>query len=145
MALTPKQQAFINEYIVDCNATASAIRAGYSAKTAHSIGGENLRKPAIQKAIEELMKSKQDSTIATQDEVLKYLTSVLRGDIEEECVVVEGMGNGESSARIKTKQVSPKDRNKVAELLAKRYGLLTENVNMTGNMVIFKGEKDLED
>jgi len=134
MALTPKQQAFIAEYLVDLNASASAIRAGYSPKTAYSIGQNNLKKVEIQNAIGELMKSKQDSAIATADEVLKYLTSVVRGDIDEECVVVEGMGDGMSTARIKTKQVSPKDRNKAAELLAKRYGLLTENINLSGTI-----------
>jgi len=134
MALTPKQQAFINEYLIDCNATASAIRAGYSPRTAHSIGDENLRKPAIKKAIDELIQSKQDDTIAKQDEVLRYLTSVLRGDIDEECVVVEGMGEGMSRAKTARKQVAPRDRNKAAELLAKRYGLLTENINLSGTV-----------
>ena len=136
MALTPKQQAFINEYLVDLNSTASAIRAGYSAKTAESIGWENLRKPQIKNAIDILMKTKQDSAIATADEVLKYLTSVVRGELDEECIVVEGMGDGMSTARVKTKQVSPKDRNKAAELLAKRYGLLTENVNISAEVTI---------
>lgn len=134
MALTAKQQAFINEYLVDLNSTASAIRAGYSPKTAESIGWENLRKPQIKNAIDEIMQSKQNKLVATQDEVLEYLTSVLRGDIDEECVVVEGEGQGMSIARIKTKQVSPRDRNKAAELLAKRYGLLTDNVNLSGSV-----------
>ncbi|MDQ3256204.1 MAG: terminase small subunit, partial [Acidobacteriota bacterium] len=45
--LTPKQQRFVDEYLVDMNATQAAIRAGYSRKTAYSIGDENLRKPYI--------------------------------------------------------------------------------------------------
>ena len=51
--LTPKQQAFVREYLIDLNATHSAIRAGYSDKTAYSVGHENLNKPEIAKAIAE--------------------------------------------------------------------------------------------
>ena len=51
MALNPKQQRFVDEYLVDSNATQAAIRAGYSVKTAHAIGHENLRKPEIADAI----------------------------------------------------------------------------------------------
>ena len=47
--LTPKQQRFVEEYLIDLNATQSAIRAGYSEKTAYSVGHENLKKPEIQK------------------------------------------------------------------------------------------------
>lgn len=54
-ALTAKQQAFVNEYLVDKNATQAAIRAGYSAKTAASIGEENLRKPEIRAAVDEAL------------------------------------------------------------------------------------------
>lgn len=51
MALTPKQERFIEEYLIDLNATAAAKRAGYSQRTAHAIGRENLRKPGIANAI----------------------------------------------------------------------------------------------
>lgn len=51
--LTPKQERFVQEYMIDLNATQAAIRAGYSAKTAYSIGNENLSKPEIAKSIEE--------------------------------------------------------------------------------------------
>lgn len=52
MALTAKQQRFVEEYLVDLNATQAAVRAGYSKKTAGAIGGENLEKPEIQEAIQ---------------------------------------------------------------------------------------------
>lgn len=133
--LTPKQKAFVANYLIDLNATQAAIRAGYSPKTAYSQGQANLKKPEIKNAIEKTMNEKNDETIAKQDEVLRYLTSVLRGEIKEECIVIEGEGDGCSSARIKNKQVSPKDRNKAAELLAKRYGLLTDNMNMNTTIV----------
>lgn len=50
--LTPRQQRFVDEYLIDLNATQAAIRAGYSKKTAYAIGHENLSKPEIANAIE---------------------------------------------------------------------------------------------
>lgn len=81
--LTAKQQRFVDEYLIDCNATQAAIRAGYSEKTARSIGQQNLTKLDIIKAIEERMKSKEQETIATQDEVLKFFSSVMRGEPQQ--------------------------------------------------------------
>lgn len=71
MALTAKQAAFVREYLVDLNATQAAIRAGYSKKTAYSIGQENLCKPEIQEAIQEEMKKRAERTEITADKVLK--------------------------------------------------------------------------
>ncbi len=108
--LTPKQKAFADYYIETGNATESAIRAGYSKKTAAVIGAENLIKPNIKNYIEERMKQLEDERIAKADEVLKYLTAAMRGKIDEEVVVVEGEGEGCSSARIVKKEISAKDR-----------------------------------
>ena len=77
--LTPKQKRFCDEYLIDLNATQAAIRAGYSKKTAYSIGQENLKKPEINAHIEKRMEEKEEALIAKQDEVLKYLTAVMRG------------------------------------------------------------------
>lgn len=78
--LTAKQQRFCDEYLIDLNATQAAIRAGYSPKTARMIANENLTKPYIKEYIEKRMAEKEKELIADQDEVLKYLTSVLRGN-----------------------------------------------------------------
>ena len=126
--LNERQKRFCDYYIETLNATESAIRAGYSENTASETGYENLRKPHIKKYIEERMNQKDPERIASQDEVLEYLTSVMRGNIKEECVVVEGCGEGISRASIMEKQVSPKDRNKAAELLGKRYGIFVEKI-----------------
>lgn len=134
--LNERQRRFCKEYIVDCNATQAAIRAGYSEKTAYSIGQQQLKKIEVQKSINELMTKKDDNTIATADEVLRYLTSAMRGEIIEECVTVESVGNFQSEARIIEKQISPKDRNKAADSLAKRYGLLTDNINLQGEVAV---------
>ena len=71
--LTPKQQRFVDEYLIDLNATQAAIRAGYSEKTAYSIGDENLKKPEIKKAIEQAQKERQKRTLVTQDDVIRGL------------------------------------------------------------------------
>lgn len=69
--LTAKQQRFVDEYLIDLNATQAAIRAGYSAKTANEIGAENLAKPSIAKAIAESQTKRAERTEITQDMVLE--------------------------------------------------------------------------
>ena len=126
--LTAKQQRFCDEYLISLNASEAAIKAGYSKKTAGVIATENLQKPNIKAYIKQRMDEKEKELIADQDEVLKYLTSVLRGESQSEEIVVEGIGDGCSEARTMQKAPSEKDRLKAAELLGKRYGLYTEKV-----------------
>ena len=146
MKLTDKQKRFCDEYLIDLNATQAAIRAGYSKKTAFTIANENLKKPYIKGYIDERLKQLEDKRIAKADEVLKYLTSVMRNEVKEEVVVVEGKGDGCSSARTIKKDMSAKDRNKAAELLGKRYRLFTDRIEADVNQtVIFEGEDELED
>lgn len=146
MKLTEKQKRFCDEYLIDLNATQAAIRAGYSKKTAFIIANENLKKPYIKGYIDERLKQLEDKRIAKADEVLKYLTSVMRNEVKEEVVVVEGKGDGCSSARTIKKDMSAKDRNKAAELLGKRYRLFTDRIEADVNQtVIFEGEDELED
>ncbi len=146
MKLTEKQKRFCDEYLIDLNATQAAIRAGYSKKTAFIIANENLKKPYIKGYIDERLKQLEDKRIAKADEVLKYLTSVMRNEIKEEVVVVEGKGDGCSSARTIKKDMSAKDRNKAAELLGKRYRLFVDKVEADVNqVVVFEGEENLED
>ena len=79
--LTPKQQRFVEEYLIDLNATQSAIRAGYSEKTAKSIGQENLTKPDIQKAIEEAQNKRQEQTQIDAAYVLRRLVEIDQMDV----------------------------------------------------------------
>lgn len=134
MAMTAKQKRFCDEYLIDLNATQAAIRAGYSENTARKIGQENLTKLDIKKYIEERMAEKESELIATQDEVLKYLTSVMRGTSMSEIVVVEGVGEGMSRASRMEKAPDEKERLKAAELLGKRYGLYTEKIEQQVDM-----------
>jgi len=141
--LTPKQKLFCDEYLVDLNATQAAIRAGYSPRTAYRTGCDNLKIPKIQAFIQERMKAKEDELIAKQDEVLKYLTAVMREETYEDVVVVEGDGGGGSCGRVLRKRAGVRDRNKAAELLAKRYGLLTDRIDVTTDIVLdFGGGAD---
>ena len=74
--LTPKQARFVEEYLVDLNATQAAIRAGYSEQTARSIGYENLTKPDIQQAIDEARGKQQQRTEITADRVLEEYAKI---------------------------------------------------------------------
>lgn len=132
--MTAKQKRFCDEYLIDLNATRAAIRAGYSEKNARNIGCENLAKPNIKAYIDERMAEKESELIADQDEVLKYLTSVLRGESQSDIVVVEGVGDGCSVARAMGKAPDEKERLKAAELLGKRYGLYTDKVEQQVDM-----------
>jgi len=134
--LTAKQRRFCDEYLIDLNATQAAIRAGYSEKNARNIASENLAKPNIKAYIDERMAEKESQLIATQDEVLKYLTSVLRGESQSTEIVVEGTGDGCSEARTLKKEPSEKDRLRAAELLGKRYGLYTDKVDTDVDMAL---------
>ena len=128
--LTEKQKRFCDEYLIDCNATQAAIRAGYSENGAEVRGNELLRNSKVKAYIDELMNEKRKPTIATQDEVLEYLTSVLRGESQGNEIVVEGTGNGFSQAREMQKRPSEKERMKAAELLGKRYGTFVEQIKV---------------
>lgn len=83
MALTEKQKRFCDEYLINPNATQAAIRAGYSKKTARSIGEENLEKPHIREYIDKRIKEIADSKIATAAEVLEFFTAVMRGEVKD--------------------------------------------------------------
>ena len=146
MKMTEKQKRFCDEYLIDLNATQACIRAGYSKKTANRIGTENLSKPVIKEYIEERLKEKEKSLIATQDEVLQYLTSVLRGESESEVIVVEGCGDGVSNARRVRKKPDEKDRLKSAEQLAKYFGLNVQKIEGSLTLpVVIKDDIPYED
>lgn len=83
MKLSDKQKKFCEEYIIDFNQTQSAIRAGYSAKTAYSIGNENLKKPDIQAYIKELLSKREERTQITADMVVKEWAKVAFFDIRK--------------------------------------------------------------
>lgn len=121
--MTEKQKRFCDEYLVDYNATQAAVRAGYSAKSAYSIGEENLRKPELKTYIDERLEQLRSAKTATATEVMEFLTEVMRDE-------------GEGSV----------SRLKAAELLGKRFGLFTEKINVDGNIpVVIAGDDKIAD
>lgn len=148
--MTEKQKRFCDEYLTDLNATQAAVRAGYSKKTAYSIGEENLRKPEIKEYIEKRMAEKESQLIANQDEVMRYLTAVMRREKMESVVVTLNtektsyVPDENGTMRKQTvKQEIPqiieipaqlRDANKAAELLGKAYGIYTDKVDVDADM-----------
>lgn len=84
MKLTPKQVRFIEEYLVDLNATQAAIRAGYSARTANRIGPENLSKPVIAEAIQIAQLARSERTQITVDKVLEDIELIKLNAMQQE-------------------------------------------------------------
>ena len=133
--MTEKQKIFADEYLIDLNAT-RAYRTAYPNCKKNSSADAAARKllgnTRIQQYINERLEELQSKRVANVQEVMEHLTAVLRGEIREETVVVEGIGDGCSEARIVEKQVGARDRLKAAELLGKRYSLFTEKVEISG-------------
>lgn len=144
--LTPKQQCFVDEYLVDLNGTQAAIRANYSAKTAASIAEELLRKPEIQVAIQEALHARQQRTEVTADKVVRELAAMAFYD---PAVIGDAKINGPEDIKKLPEQVrraivgwawdkhghftlklSPKTPS--LDLLARHLGMLTTKVEMTG-------------
>ena len=144
--MNEKQKNFAQEYIKDKNATQAAIRAGYSEKTAYSIGQRLLKNVEIKNYINDLLDEVRKENILSAIEIEEFLSLAIKGNIKEEVVVVEGTGDGCSDARIIKKQIGLKDRIKAAELLGKRYRLFTDKVEFEGVLpVMIVGEDELEE
>lgn len=82
--LTPKQRSFADAYIECGNASEAARMAGYSKKTAADIGAENLRKPKISAYIRQRMEEQDARRVASADEVLRFFSSVMRGEVQDQ-------------------------------------------------------------
>lgn len=134
--LTIKENKFADSYIEQGNATEAYL--GAYAKQSRASAEANARKllakPHIKAYIEERMAMIESKSIAKQEEVLQYLTSVMRGELTEE--VLKGVGGGEQV--ITNMDITARDRIKAAELIGKRYGLFTEKleVDSAGLVVI---------
>ena len=116
--LTAKQQLFVDEYLSDLNATQAAIRAGYSEKSAASIGEENLRKPEIEAAINEALKARRQRTEVTQDRVLEELAVLAFAPITDERLA----------------QLRISDQLTALDKLAKHLGMFTKHIHHSGEI-----------
>ena len=124
--LTPKQKRFADEFIISGNIYQSMVKAGYSENYAKADGCKILDNPRVKAYIDDRMADFAREAIASQEEVLSYLTSVMRGEQTEQAMV-----NGGEVIDV---AVGAKDRIKAAELLGKRYGAWTERVDLVGSV-----------
>lgn len=130
--LNEKQQRFADEYLIDLNATRAAIRAGYSEKTASAQASRLLKDVNVSAYIKEKMSEQQEDTIASADEVMRYLTAVIRGQSRSHVLARNDLG----AEYILEKPPDEKERLKAAELMGKRHQLFTDKVKVDGNMPV---------
>lgn len=117
MKLTPKQKKFCDYYIETGNASEAARRAGYSEKTARTIGQQNLAKRAIKDYISERMKTQDRERVASADEVIAFYTAVMRGEVKDQFGI----------------EASLSDRLKAGENLMRRYDKIGAGEKSDGN------------
>lgn len=128
--MTLKQQRFADEYIITGNATQSAIKAGYSSKYANTNANKLLQNTTIKAYVNERLAKLESEKIATQEEVLQYLTSVMRGEKTEPLLVLDGEGTQKVIQAVPNVQ----SRTRAAELLGKRYGTFTDRVDINAQI-----------
>lgn len=127
--LSPKQKKFCEFYVKLGNATDAGVKAGYSKKYIGTNTDKLLKNTKIQKYISELATDAENSRIADAREVLEYFTAVMRGETTTE--VLTGEKDEDGNYIYAAKKPAEKERLKAGEMLAKRYGLLTEKVEIS--------------
>ena len=131
--MTDKQRRFADEYIIDCNAT-RAYKAAYpkvkSDAVAQTNGSRLLLNAMVKSYIDQQLEKLHNKKTADAQEVMEYLTSVMRGEHKEEILCLVGDG----CQKIKQIDVSAKERLKAAELLGKRYGIFSDKVDLNADM-----------
>jgi phage terminase small subunit len=139
-----RQKRFADYYIELGVAEQAALKAGYSEKYARGQSYKLLANVGIKKYIDEQMAKKDAERIASQDEVLSFLTQVLRGEVTEQTPITM-----KDYWEMADKEPSLKDRTKAAELLGKRYAMWTDKVNHNGDVkLVFEddyGDDDQEE
>lgn len=142
VAMNARQKRFCDEYLIDCNATQAAIRAGYSPKTAKVTGAKMLTNANLKAYIDEQLERIHNEKTADAQEVLEYLTAVMRGQHTEQTLQLVGDG----VQTITDIDVSARERLKAAELIGKRYGMFKDNLDVGGSIpVVISGGDELED
>lgn len=159
MKLTAKQERFVEEYLVDLNATQAALRAKYSKKTAAFIGAENLKKPKIKAEIERRMALRGQKTGITQEKVVNELAAIGMSDITDYVVIDAVEQDGKSIPLLTVKsldeltplqrsaiasikqtasgiEVKLWDKNKALELLGRHLGMYTDKIDVKGTVDI---------
>ncbi|MDM8212796.1 terminase small subunit [Enterococcus hirae] len=147
--LTAKQKRFIEEYLIDLNATQAAIRAGYSVDSATEIGAENLRKPHIHEQIEKAMAQRSARTGITQDRVLQELAriafvnvtdlvdpktgEVLQDASKDDLAVIQSIKVKDSWGNVNTteREVKVADKTRSLEMLARHLGMFNDKLDVS--------------
>lgn len=153
-----REKLFVHEYIINGGKTCqAALAAGYSKTTAahayqwldektKSNKNKSLPyKPYLREAIDAELKKIEDEKIADEIEIMQYLTAVMRKQTMSNVVVVEGVGEGISEARLMEKPPDEKEATKAAEILAKIHGMFTKNLNIDISPVVLEGYEDVPD
>lgn len=141
--MNERQKRFADEYIRTANKHQAAIRAGYSEKYARTSSHKLLENKGIKAYVEARFKELEKQAIAEQDEVLQYLTAVMRGEQEDEENIVVPKGDYVSDVEKHTKKADTAQRTKAAELLGKRYAIFTDKQEITQrNIELNIGEYD---
>ena len=163
--LTEKQQCFIDEYLIDLNATQAAIRAGYSVKTAKDIGCQNLAKLNIQQAVSEQMAERSKRTGVNQDRIVLELAKIAFVNaadvIDSDDATIKARATADDTAAIQSvkvkviptkegegveREIRLNDKLKALELLGKHLGMWNDKLDVNVNIpVVISGEDDLED
>lgn len=156
--MTKKQKRFIEEYLIDLNATQAAIRAGYSPDTAYSIGNENLKKPEIKAYIDKAMAERSKRTGVNADRVVMELAKIAFVNADDvidfkTATVKEGARPEDMAAiqsvKVKTfgedgleREIKMADKIKTLELLGRHLGMFKDNVKVSGTLETEKTKLD---
>lgn len=149
--MTKKQKRFVEEYLIDLNATQAAIRAGYSPDTAGSIGNENLKKPEICACVEKAMAERSKRTGVCADRVVQELAKIaflnLRDLIDPKTAAVREDASDEDTAALQSikvkksysetgesieREAKAADKLKALELLGRHLGMWNDKLNVNG-------------
>lgn len=149
--MTKKQKRFVEEYLIDLNATQAAIRAGYSPDTAGSIGNENLKKPEICACVEKAMAERSKRTGVCADRVVQELAKIaflnLRDVIDPKTAAVREDASDEDTAALQSikvkksysetgesieREAKAADKLKALELLGRHLGMWNDKLDVNG-------------
>lgn len=139
--MNQRMKAFADNYLETGNVYQSAIKAGYSETYAKTSAFKILDNISVKEYMKDRLEAIESQKIADITEVMQYLTKGIRQELEEEVIVSDGLVTNTVK-----KKISLKDSNKCAEMLAKRFGILTDKVSLEAMIpVVITGGEDLED